>query len=385
VAEAGIDLETKGARDVQTLYHALQQVPDQRGRRGRRYEAATVLSLLVLAKLAGEQSREGVVAWTHLHQPLLTEALGLTQLPCANTYSYVCAHLDVVVLSQVLGRFLGAQTQPVVEWVAGLVHLALDGKSLCGTGSEGEAPHGLLGVYAVAAGLVQHLLPIAGKGQERAAASAFVAQGCRGYLVTADALHTQRTFCRQIKRQGGEYLLIAKRNQRTLHADIALLFSLEPTPLFPEQQASLTESGHGRIVTRSIRTSCELNDYLRDRWHGVEQVFAVTRRVVRKGKVTEQVVYGLTSLTPEQAPPHVRLALLQAHWQIENRSHWRRDVILGEDGCPVRQPQVAMVLAALNCLVLALVDRLGFPNARSAIRTFAAHPDQALALILHPL
>ena len=30
------------------------------------------------------------------------------------------------------------------------------------------------------------------------------------------------------------------------------------------------------------------------------------------------------------------LALQQAHWRIENRLHYRRDVTLGEDACQVR-------------------------------------------------
>jgi predicted transposase YbfD/YdcC len=76
------------------------------------------------------------------------------------------------------------------------------------------------------------------------------------------------------------------------------------------------------------------------------------------------------------------LAWVRAHWQIENRCHWRRDATLGEDACTVRHRAVATVLAVLNSALLTLFDQRKVNNARSAIRTFAANPDLALALLI---
>jgi len=42
------------------------------------------------------------------------------------------------------------------------------------------------------------------------------------------------------------------------------------------------------------------------------------------------------------------------------------------------------VLAALNNAVLALADSLKVSNLAALLRTFNAHPDQALALLLGP-
>ena len=42
---------------------------------------------------------------------------------------------------------------------------------------------------------------------------------------------------------------------------------------------------------------------------------------------TQEWVYGFTSLSPKQASPLRLLALVRDHWAIENRLHWRRDVI----------------------------------------------------------
>jgi hypothetical protein len=46
--------------------------------------------------------------------------------------------------------------------------------------------------------------------------------------VTGDALYCQRDLCRQIGDAGGDYLLVVKRNQLSLHDDIAFLFAQPP-------------------------------------------------------------------------------------------------------------------------------------------------------------
>jgi len=47
------------AKGMQSLYQVCQQVVDGRCARGKRYELASLLVLLVLAKLAGMQSLKG--------------------------------------------------------------------------------------------------------------------------------------------------------------------------------------------------------------------------------------------------------------------------------------------------------------------------------------
>lgn len=44
----------------------------------------------------------------------------------------------------------------------------------------------------------------------------------KGRIYSADAMHTQKNWCRQVIRAGGHYLLIAKKNQATLHEDLVL-------------------------------------------------------------------------------------------------------------------------------------------------------------------
>ena len=206
-----------------------------------------------------------------------------------------------------------------------------------------------------------------------------------GGVVTADALHTQRQWCRSVRAQGGDYVLIVKQNQRGLLQDLALLFE-GAWPAWLEQRSVTTlNKGHGRIEVRQLRASTELNEYLAAQWQDVAQVFQIEREIVRQGHATHEVVYGFTSIPPEAGAPDRVLGLVRAHWHLENRVHWRRDVTLGEDACQVKHGQAAQVLVTLNNVVLMLMDHLGVENVGAQMREFAARPMAALALLLGAL
>lgn len=388
----GVDKEP--AAQIESLYRKLQAVRDYRHKRGRRYEAAAVMVIVLLAKMAGEESVCGIAEWASLREEWLKEVLGLRRMPCANTYAYISTHLDSIELAAQIATYFEqfAAVEACAEGSDGqenrteLEHWALDGKVL--RGSHRQAPPSqsgqeVLNVYAVAQGYLKHCQPIASKGYEAATAQAFVGQSdCAGKVITADALHTRPRFCRQIRRQQGEYVLVVKRNRPELEAEIRQLFALAPDPRYPVQTVRTVDKGHGRVTVRQLSTSSELNLAVAAEWRDAAQVFLLERWVTRHGKTSYESVCGLTSLTACEASPAKLLALVRAHWHIENRCHWRRDATLGEDRCTVRQPRVATVLAVLNSAILALFDRCKITNARKARRAFDAHPQLALALLI---
>jgi hypothetical protein len=58
-----------------------------------------------------------------------------------------------------------------------------------------------------------------------------------------------------------------------------------------------------------------------------------------------------TSLTLDQRDDAAILAIIRGHWSaIENGTHYRRDVTLGEDACRTAGRQGAAVLASLRNL-----------------------------------
>lgn len=381
---------------MHTLYDVCRQIVDGRKARGKRYDLAGLLVVLVLAKLAGMSSVLGASEWVKDQEERLREGLGLNwkQMPCANTYSYALARLESQSVNEQLaswlvrkeaeGRCGGEPSRLAFQRSAQAVHLAIDGKALKGTGKQaygGEQPQKhILHVYEVQTGIVLHQCPIALEHNEVSTLKPLLTDVlCQGRVLTADAAQSYQEFGRLVQRAGGEVILIVKDNTPATRADLELFFE-DPQAdrgnwQFYEQRL---EKGHGRLERRSILTSPDLNDYLRRDWGEVGQVFRIQRERTVRGKKSVEVIYGWTSLSSKRCSPQQLLHFNRGHWSVENRLHWRRDAILGEDRCRVRFPAVAQMLAVLNSVVLSLMDLHQVSQVSRQIRRFASHPEEAL-------
>jgi predicted transposase YbfD/YdcC len=269
------------------------------------------------------------------------------------------------------------------------VLISIDGKRIKGT-IDADDPHGthLLAAYLPQEGIVLLQLPAGCKENEISVAPTLVqALDLRGKIVAADALHTQRALSVQILAAGGEYLWRVKDNQPTLRADLAELFTGDRRTVEGGQvrhdlrTAHQITKGHGRRELRRMTVSTELKGY--SNWPGLEQVFRLEReRIVSKsGKHEREIVYGLTSLTPEEASPARLLTLTRAYWGIENGLHYRRDVTFHEDATRLTQGHAGHVMATLNNLVLGLLRLAGFTNLAAARRYCGADLAHVLALL----
>lgn len=115
-------------------------------------------------------------------------------------------------------------------------------------------------------------------------------------------------------------------------------------------------------------------------WPDAAQVCRLERTREIKGKTSCEIVYAITSLSRPEAAPAALLALSREHWSIENRLHWRRDVILGEDASPIRSGTAPHAVAALRNAMLRLVHALSGPL--TEIReTFAENRCVAIATV----
>jgi hypothetical protein len=79
-----------------SVYRAFEQIEDGRHKRGVRYRSALILTLIVLAKLAGMTSLAGIAEWVRLRADWLNEVLPNPRetFPCAATYSNVVRAVD---------------------------------------------------------------------------------------------------------------------------------------------------------------------------------------------------------------------------------------------------------------------------------------------------
>ncbi len=373
-----------------SIYQALGKIEDRRGKKGKRYGLALVLTCVLLAKMAGETTLQAISEWIRLRSPWLQEVLPDTRatFPCAATYSNTLRAVDHTELNQVLMDLL-TRVRAEKRLPGEQRHVVLDGKTLKGTQkhlAEDQTKMHHMNLYEAKTGIVLKEQMVAEKENELTRVKDFLTPLLlQGRLLSADALFTQRNVCQEAVSSGGGYLLFVKQNQPTLYQDLSLFFREPPLDCLDWRTGSTTNKGHGRLENRFIWASTELNDFLARDWYGVEQVFCLRRRVEHALKCTQQIVYGITSLTPKQAGPSDLLELARDQWSIENHLHYRRDVTLGEDACQVRKGAAPHTLAVLNSFVLALFDVCHVSNAKQCMRRFDAQPLQAVRLLLKSL
>lgn len=399
------DVEKESAQgltiDPTSLYRAFEQVRDGRKKKGKRYPLPLLLTLLMLGKLAGETTINGIVDWIKERQGELRRQLNWPKrFPTNSTYSDALARCDgqqiVTAIASVLlkARMVeqqatsphSLQSQPQED---GLTHVAMDGKTLRGTlkhERDGQPSVHLVSLYECQSGIVLTQRAVQSKENEISAAAALVHPALvKGRIISTDALHTQKKWCACVHAYEGYYLTIVKKNQPQMYEDLMDFFDDPDAEQQEWQYAKSVQKGHGRLEVRELWASTQMNEWFETAWAGVAQVFRLRRWVKDGDKEREEIVYGVTNLPGKKASAARLLALQQAHWRIENRLHYRRDVTLGEDACQVRITGAPQALAALNGGVLALMDWLRVPNVASQMRHFCAHPAEALHLLCHQL
>ena len=217
------------------------------------------------------------------------------------------------------------------------------------------------------------------KESELGMASGLLAQlELRGKVVTGDALYAQRELSLRVLERGGDYFWALKDNQPSMREAVSLLFEQPP---WGESFAEASQEGRrgDRWEKRRLWASTALNEYLD--WPGLGQVCCVERTRRHKGRETVERAYAITSLPPERAAAARLLGIWRGHWGIENRLHWVRDVVFGEDQSQVRTGSAPQLLAALRNLVTGMLRLNGVKNIAAALRHYGWKPWETLTLI----
>lgn len=374
------EIRAESPAPLQSLEQALSQVPDQRAARGIRYELLPLLIVVVLAKLADADTPIAIADWAAERADWVREHLQVNwrRMPHQSTFRRLLQRsLSLPGLRRQAQAFLAARQSPQERLCN------LDGKTLRGTiaAEETQGTH-LLAIQQAGTNLVLAQVPVGEKMNEISAAPGLLKTvDLSGKIVSGDAMHTQRNLSRQIVQAGGDYLWFVKRNQPALCQELVTAFASPASG--PADAVTVTEhdKGHGRLEKRQLTTSAQMTNTLD--WPYAAQGFVLhrTRMVCSSGKVTEQTVYGITSLGPLEAPPTTLLDLTRQHWNIENGLHYRRDVTFKEDRCRQKSAQAAECLAIFNNLAIGLLRWLGWDNLARARRHYGAHLMEALQVI----
>lgn len=275
--------------------------------------------------------------------------------------------LDVVGLEAALTKWAFSKLEDFqVLKTNGLNGVAIDGKELCGSENPetGYRKH-LLSAVCHELGVTLAQCAVSRKTNEIPISTELLKTfDVVGKVLTTDALLTQRSFCQETLDQQADHALPVKENHKQMYEDIQNLFEpLSQTDpqdiekrrfenLHTQANAHLdthteVETSHGFTTTRTLTASTLLTDYIK--WPGLAQVYQykALQENIKTAEITYQTQYGITSLTPEGASAKDLLKLQREHWTIENKVHWVRNNVLGEDASQARTGNLPHVMAAL--------------------------------------
>ena len=213
------------------LLEYLTQIPDPRGRQGRRFSLSAMLSTVVAAILTGARGFEAIADWIHALPPRQWHRLGYYRKPpTANAFRYLLMAIDPQSLEEALRKWMQAafQDAPPSET---LQALAMDGKTLCGTEDAYDRAVHLLSLLDHSSKCLLSQMLVEGKTNEIPAGPELLqTMPLEGRIVTADAMHCQRETCQQIRDRGGHYLLVVKDNQHELYETLRAEFQAAFSP-----------------------------------------------------------------------------------------------------------------------------------------------------------
>ncbi len=107
------------------------------------------------------------------------------------------------------------------------------------------------------------------------------------------------------------------------------------------------------------------------------------RTIKKPGLSSTESRYYLSSAMPEEYTPQRWLELIRGHWAgVENRNHWRRDALMGEDGSRSRNARLLANLALIrNALLQVMSDRLENQTLPQLRESLCSSPARCLALL----
>ncbi len=160
-------------------------------------------------------------------------------------------------------------------------------------------------------------------------------------------------------------MLGLKQNQPSLHEDVSLY--VEGADGEDLEVCQTVEKNAGRIEKRICRKLKDISWLLpRHDWPGLRCVFLIERIVDKRGEVSRETSYYISSLDGE---PKQLMMLVREHWKIE-AMHWMLDVTFSEDDRHFLSENAHKTLNAMRKYALAVHKNfLSTTKKRSSIKS----------------
>lgn len=324
-----------------TLAEHFSEIEDPR-RTGfaHRHDLVEMLVITTCALFSEVEGYEDIARWARVKESWLRRFLVLRNgIPSSDTFARVFRLLDPKAFECAFRAWAGS-IMPAFKQVA------IDGKSVRGSGDGERSPLHMVSAFATDVGMVLGQEAVADKSNEITAIPALLdALAIKGCLVSIDAMGCQKDIARAIRARGADYLLAVKNNQRALRQALEDAFIDAPVSGFEHvcRDHGRTVVQHAQVIENDGHVDTEL-------WPGCTRLGRVMSLRVEgdKRKVLETRYYiSSAALAHEQFHAAVR-----QHWAIENNLHWSLDVVFREDHAKIRKDNGPRNIALIRKIVL---------------------------------
>jgi len=367
---------------VLPLTECFSEVVDPRDSRWVFHELVDILSLSVLAVIAGAEGWEDIEEFGKQKRTWLKQFMKLPNgVPSHDTISRVFRLMKPQAFQEGFTRWIES-----LHAELGMKLVAIDGKTLRRSHDRSSMKSAL---HAVSAWSVENHVCLGQqsceeKSNEITAIPELLKQlELQGAIVTIDAMGCQKKIAKKIVDAGGDYVLAVKGNQEKLHQAITAHFDQLHEEDFPSNDCRRHRTqtkGHGRIEERlyyqSALPDC-LQPFVKE-WKGLTTIGQAISITERDGKEVSDVRYYISSL-----PLGVKrfAKAVRGHWGIENSLHWTLDMTFREDESRIRQDHGPDNFALLRRFAISLIKQDTSPGSIKKKRKRAAWNNQALANI----
>lgn len=361
---------------LESLVENMKAVTDRRQETKVLHKLEDILFIAVVATIANAGCWEEIADFARGRLEWFRKYINLSNgAPSHDTFERVFRWID----GKEFERCFVLWMREVCREANGLRVIAIDGKTMCGSGdaSRGRKPLHIVSAWTDANNMVLGQVKTDEKSNEITAIPELLKLlDIKGAIITIDAIGTQKEIAQQIIAQKADYVLSVKRNQPTMFEDIRLFFEEGQKNDFSDtayEHHSTIDKGHGRLEKREYWLTSDVSWIpWRKEWKGLGGIGMVRRTVTKGNETTTEEAYFITSLSKNAS---LFGRAVRGHWGIESM-HWTLDVVLNEDKRIVRKDNGAQNLAVLKRMALNIVRAdEGFEKASGPRKRFRASWD----------
>ena len=329
---------------------------DPRVERTRHHGLRELVFMTVLAVVCGEESWDDTADFASERKDWRGTLLNLPHgTPCADTFRRVWSAIDPKQFNACFTQWLQS---PRAGTDGKLV--AIDGKTLRGSGTPGRPPLHMVSAWVLENNLIFGQVATHQKSNEITAIPELLETlDLKGATVNIDAMGCQKTIAKKILEKKASYLLAVKGNHPHPHEDIKEYFDDARISFVGDEDIDV-DKGHGRLEWRRVRVCRDIKWI--DRSKAFAKLSAIVEVEARRTFPNHSTRDRRLYVTSSTATAAVLARQIRGHWGIENKVHWMLDVTLREDGARPRKDHAPEDVSVLRRLTMNLLKQVAVPK-----------------------